>query len=350
MSHEQDIHQQVESLANNPVVLSYTMLLGCVFVFGIGLYDFFIGKKLLAYLLFSMDFVLFVGLGYLLVTGETHGPRYLYVFSLLAGFYFLLFHGGVEGSGLIWCLCIIPAVILILGYQKSVIVVSVIVASLLMIFGGVMDDKFPLPYSESLQWRFFVALIGVCLFMMGLEYARSSSYQKLIEMGDTVRRAVQFDQLTNLANRREMENLLEQSWGEHIVEGRHYSLLLGGIDYFRNINDQYGYEFGDQLLIDLGATMQMALQNEGVVARWAGDEFLVLLPEMTSEAAQEVADRMREVVADLRWEVFEGLARTTISFGVCDFQRGSYKDELVSLADGALFQAKQMGRDMAVIA
>ncbi len=145
------------------------------------------------------------------------------------------------------------------------------------------------------------------------------------------------DPLTGLANRRRMEMELSTAVEKAQRYGNPLSVLMIDVDHFKRFNDAHGHAEGDKLLSMLGAILRDALRTVDVAVRYGGEEFLVVMPETPHEPALEVAERLRAAVA----------ARTsiTISLGVATWVNGLTKADLIALADTALYEAKDAGRN-----
>jgi len=159
------------------------------------------------------------------------------------------------------------------------------------------------------------------------------------------------DSLSGLHNRR---YFLEKA-GEEMRRGLRYgnplSLLLVDFDNFKAINDDYGHEAGDKVIVAFGQLCKELMREHDLVARLGGEEFVVLLPETPMDEAMTVADRLRETFQKLPIEAGPGTLNVTASIGVAEAT--PEKDSLQSLinrADGALYEAKQAGRNRIVAA
>lgn len=160
------------------------------------------------------------------------------------------------------------------------------------------------------------------------------------------------DQLTGLYNHREFYRLLEEELARSQRYGHQVSLLMLDIDYFKRVNDSYGHLAGDQVLRRLPELIRGQLRISDIPCRYGGEEFGVILPETTGVQAQEVAERIRSVVASQPIELPDGGSiRVTVSLGVATFPHDAQAEEhLVSAADLALYQAKRRGRNRVCVA
>ena len=151
------------------------------------------------------------------------------------------------------------------------------------------------------------------------------------------------DLLTGLLNRRQFYHLTE-----HVMPTAFdFSLLLVDTDHFKRINDQYGHQKGDEVLIQLSRTLEQHCRRGDYVFRWGGEEFLLLLPHTTEEIAIGVAEQLREAVASISIPQLPGF---TVSIGVARHLAGESLGELFKRVDEALYRAKNSGRNKVLAA
>jgi len=152
------------------------------------------------------------------------------------------------------------------------------------------------------------------------------------------------DSLTGLSNRRSAEERVRQLNSE----GKSFALVLADLDHFKHLNDSRGHEAGDQGLRLFAETVHLSLRDGDMGARWGGEEFALILPQTSASQAQEVVDRIRAKLAE---NLLAGsIPAFTASFGISDTTMSPRFEELLRMADEALYRAKESGRDRAVIA
>ncbi|OLE51348.1 MAG: hypothetical protein AUG51_22870 [Acidobacteria bacterium 13_1_20CM_3_53_8] len=151
------------------------------------------------------------------------------------------------------------------------------------------------------------------------------------------------DHLTGLANRRRFERQLEREMARSLRYEHPFCLLLLDLDNFKQVNDRFGHQLGDEALSMLAKTLQAETRGIDLAARIGGEEFAVLLTETGYEGGVEVAERLRESIKQVS---VPGVGHVTASFGVAEFPTcaGSASD-LIECADAALYEAKRQGRD-----
>jgi len=127
----------------------------------------------------------------------------------------------------------------------------------------------------------------------------------------------------------------------HQHTGLPLALVLFDVDHFKQINDRYGHQTGDQALATMCQIARQFLRPTDLLARFGGDEFVLLLPDTTAEAAAAIAHR---ILLQLRQVRIADLTDISASFGVSQYQSGDSYSSLFAKADQALYQAKQQGR------
>jgi len=166
------------------------------------------------------------------------------------------------------------------------------------------------------------------------------SFKKAEEMADT-------DGLTGIYNRRHLEKRMIAEIDRLSRYEHGMAVLMIDIDYFKNLNDEFGHILGDEVLRHISALFSKHIRKADVLCRYGGEEFAVLLPETVGEKAMKAAEKLRGFVENFH---FPGLNRPlTISIGVADFpEHGTNRDELFKAADAALYAAKEAGRNKVV--
>ncbi|WP_276853872.1 GGDEF domain-containing protein [Enterobacter oligotrophicus] len=167
---------------------------------------------------------------------------------------------------------------------------------------------------------------------------------RLLEERETLTDLSMMDPLTGLYNRRGLQNRLENL--PTADNGEHFVLLLD-IDHFKAYNDHYGHMMGDQALIRVSAAIRDAVRSRDIVARFGGEEFMVLLSNIPLEHARQTAEHIRQKVYDLKIpHMFNESVATnvTISIGIAIFENEDIEGALEK-ADKALYEAKHMGRN-----
>ena len=163
---------------------------------------------------------------------------------------------------------------------------------------------------------------------------------------DHIRELMIHDALTGMFNRQHMQNLLERECERHERSGRSFCVAIIDLDHFKAINDGHGHQVGDEVLVGLARTASAKLRETDVIARWGGEEFLVLLPEADSEVhGMRAVEHLREQVAAAHLCASMPELRVTFSAGIAVRQAGEAPANLLERADKALYRAKKAGRN-----
>lgn len=170
---------------------------------------------------------------------------------------------------------------------------------------------------------------------------------------ENVRREALTDGLTNLSNRKAFDNELRRIAEESEVTGGTFALLMLDIDYFKNFNDNYGHQVGDQVLRLVARTLTDGVKGRDVAARYGGEEFAIILPDTGLQAAVTVGNALRKAVATkdvVNRNTGDKLGRITMSAGCAEFSAGENLQDLIERADAALYTAKHNGRNQVAAA
>ena len=150
------------------------------------------------------------------------------------------------------------------------------------------------------------------------------------------------DGLTGLCNRARLGQVLEHELNRYVRYGNSCSLIMIDIDHFKTVNDSYGHQVGDRVLIEFANVLREGTRATDIVGRWGGEEFLVVCPDTDIAAAHAVAEKLRHLIASHAFPVVENM---TGSFGVASLGTDEVFDAVISRADAALYRAKDNGRN-----
>jgi diguanylate cyclase (GGDEF)-like protein/PAS domain S-box-containing protein len=167
------------------------------------------------------------------------------------------------------------------------------------------------------------------------------------QMESELERMATQDELTGLYNRRELNRRLVEEIRRADRYSQDFSIWMLDVDHFKRINDDYGHQEGDRVLRIIATNLKQMLRETDIAARFGGEEFTVILSHTSLEQGKQMAQRVRQEMADLEIYLDEGGSFSiTASIGVAAYpQHGTTAEELIKAADQALYTAKQKGRN-----
>ena len=196
------------------------------------------------------------------------------------------------------------------------------------------------------SWTFRAVELGMLADATLLALALAYRFRVGQEERLRAERLAQLDPLTGLNNRRAFYDLTTPLWSNALRHGHDLSVVLLDLDRFKQINDVHGHAHGDAVLQAIACVLKQGVRQGDVLARWGGEEFIVLLPETSGREAAALAERLRMEIASLRIPREDGETAVTASFGVAQLEdRGGPLDALIANADGNLYRAKDEGRN-----
>jgi two-component system chemotaxis family response regulator WspR len=183
----------------------------------------------------------------------------------------------------------------------------------------------------------------------------SAINNELAHSNRELKRLSSMDGLTALANRRQFDETLEREWQRAVRTELPLSLLFADIDFFKRYNDSYGHQAGDDCLKKVAGGLQKTVHRPAdLVSRYGGEEFVMILPDTTSEGALAVAEKVLKNISSLEipHQNSDAAEHVTLSIGVATLcpREGSSTDELVEAADKMLYKAKENGRNCIEVA
>ncbi|CAM3804848.1 putative diguanylate cyclase YedQ [Vibrio aerogenes CECT 7868] len=194
---------------------------------------------------------------------------------------------------------------------------------------------------DTISFRLGVTILVLApLVVASMNDARSRLIRKLDH-------AVNYDHLTNVLSRKAFEQRGEQLLSSPHPDQNHLAFLMMDLDYFKRVNDQFGHQGGDELLVHFAKLVQDIIPPDCLCGRMGGEEFAAFIPGSSCERASSIAERIRHEVSHLELNrEGENTISTTVSIGVACVNHGSAKwEELMEMADKALYQAKHQGRN-----
>ena len=212
---------------------------------------------------------------------------------------------------------------------------------LLDAFGRLISPLQPIDSSTLGLLRYFN--LAVTFSILGFT---SLSYQWRVKKAEqSLHARATTDPLTGLYNRSRLLEIARYEQLQRKRRGGSLCVLLGDIDWFKAINDSHGHAAGDLVLCAVSKALRGAVREQDCVARWGGEEFLILLPDTPLAAAAEVAERIRGCVAALRISMGSNVLQCTLTLGVALHGEPEDIERCISRADAALYRGKANGRN-----
>lgn len=182
-----------------------------------------------------------------------------------------------------------------------------------------------------------IILLTILLFAFIIFAWIVASYQQKLK------KASDIDYLTKIYNRKKFYEIVDREAKYTKRYKYDSSIMIMDIDYFKDINDKYGHEWGDKVLVELASKILKNIRNTDVFARWGGEEFVLLLPHTKKKDAILVAEKIRKLIDESQSKI---LKEITLSIGVAGIDPENYNiDESIKLADKAMYSAKENGRN-----
>jgi len=240
-------------------------------------------------------------------------------------------------------LILILAVFLIPNRWKNSLFASLFIATFYLIFCSVFIGQDDSPSLLQQGLHLGICIVSCAIFIYGKENSERKHFvaEKLLEFMSIT------DWLTGIYNRRRFEYILSL-W---IKNMRHdpFCLLLFDIDDFKKVNDTFGHETGDEVLLNITETVSSKIRDDDIFARWGGEEFVVLFGGINIGMGSELAERLRKAVEN---NPCGEAGKITISLGVVQYHRGENNESLedfVKRADEKMYEAKKAGKNRVAV-
>ncbi len=231
-------------------------------------------------------------------------------------------------------------------HRASVLIVTSLYGLSVIILGGQILFSMPHeplePGLRSLQ-VYGMGAIFLCFIYIVSRY-RAQTQRLQIEY-ELMEEWAFVDMLTGLANRRRCEQVLQEAIARYQRYGEPFTICLWDIDHFKQINDTYGHEGGDQILRQMARLARTTIRSTDFVGRWGGEEFFLLLPCTHLAEAEQLTDRLRHQIMG-RIGLSDRVV--TASFGLAEHHPSDDQTSLLARADSALYEAKSTGRNRVV--
>jgi diguanylate cyclase (GGDEF)-like protein len=249
---------------------------------------------------------------------------------------YLLVSGGNEGTGVYWSYSISMLMALLVGPKLGGIFMGLyIIMNSILIF-----SSFAYPYSNLEAIRIIITSVSLFVLILASEWIRMGSYSAISETSELHRQLANTDPLTRLLNRHGLKVNLDD-----------YELKLPtvvailDVDKFKHINDNYGHDFGDLVLNKLANVLTKNTKGGDLIARWGGEEFLLVLYGTTIDSAKSLVEKIKNEFQSDPFNFDDKSVSVTFSAGLANLASKPQFESAIKKADQYLYKAKESGRN-----
>ncbi|MGQ4276759.1 GGDEF domain-containing protein [Pseudidiomarina sp. E22-M8] len=265
------------------------------------------------------------------------------IFALVICVYVVLSQG--QAYALYWLATFPPVAYFLLGGKWGLIASVSFVSGIFFYLLQASTGWTTAPFSIHSLLNILIATTALIIILRHIERTRAEAFHFLQKHSQRLEYMAVTDRLTGLFNRTKLDHALSGALGRAQREQRDFSIILLDIDHFKKVNDPYGHQIGDKILIELAQLLRGNVRNTDVAGRWGGEEFLLVLPEQTRQQAVLHAERIRNTIA--AFEFHDGI-HITASFGVASYRAKDDASSIIRRGDKALYEAKAQGRNCTV--
>ena len=269
----------------------------------------------------------------------------LLVLCLLSLMLYLVIFGGVAGTGPLWIFVLPPVAMFFAGVFWGVITVGLFIALCAVILFTPGDALLIASYTHEFKVRLLLSFATVTFLSAFYEHSRQTSFIIIRDISEKFERQALYDALTNLPNRRGIQKFIDHEINRAKRQQEQLTLILCDIDRFKQVNDNYGHDGGDIALKHVADLFKEVIREQDGVARWGGEEFLFVLPTTNESNGVVLAEKIRETLQATPVQIKNTSLTVTASFGVAQIHLENGLNNALSLADKALYRAKEKGRN-----
>lgn len=336
-----DIRRQI-------LICSLFSLISFVILTAYGIDGMIRGNCQLANILLIFALIMGINYVYLRRTGRFRASSFTIVFLMSSLCVYLFCSGGSGNTGPLWFYVLPSLSYYILGLRRGTAWMALLFITLIIMLCIPDNPLLTADYSNEILERFFGSLFSVCIVAFVYEFTREDGRRELLTISRELDLLSRRDELTGLANRRDMIERLNNELSRFERNEKGFSVLAADIDHFKMVNDQHGHECGDIVLRQVATDLVQNTQKRDCVSRWGGEEFLILLPETSGAKGARIAERLRRSIEQLDIHCNNQTVQVTVSIGVAEFAVGMNLNEMINKADTLLYEAKLSGRNRVI--
>lgn len=232
-------------------------------------------------------------------------------------------------------------------FSITVIAVDILVVTSLIIAEYIYPNKiyvFPNRFTQYIDMAagMIIAVLGNYFILKTFVIQHYKDLEEIKSYSNRLEELIQIDAMTDLLNHTHFIKKLESEIEKAIRYNRPLSLLMLDLDFFKNVNDKYGHQFGDEVLISVASSLKKCSRTVDIPARYGGEEFILALPETNTESALVVAERLRSCIQKMSLSI---PVTITISGGIVQCDKNDSAHNMIKKADDLLYKAKKQGRN-----
>ena len=323
-----------------------TCLLSCLMLLTASLIGYFDERSFIFTICLSTTVITFLGTICIFYTRFYIVPMYLVFMGTIVFGLYLTARGGIAGNGSVVWLMLLPSLsILALGRKHGSIIFFIAYFALIAMFLPPLEASLPFRYTLLGKAWVLMVMLACWIFAWIAEYARFKTNEKLVDVVSHLEHYAFTDTLTQIGNRREFENTFIRENALFLRKNKPFAIIMFDIDHFKAVNDRYGHNAGDAVLVHTAELLRRFLRTSDQVCRWGGEEFTALLPDINLEAAVDIAERIRENVENTPCRYESHTIYYTLSAGVYLCSEDLPLEKHIQQVDGLLYRAKRSGRN-----
>lgn len=231
--------------------------------------------------------------------------------------------------------------------------VLILISGVLFIFWYLVlvDAPVDASYSDQKEILFMINVMIVTIFSIVLSYLLEISnklfYNNMFEAKESMKTQANYDPLTKLLNRNSMESFFKD---KIFGKNQKFALIICDIDNFKKVNDTYGHNMGDIVLVHVSNSLKSTFRNEDFLCRWGGEEFLIVINNIDQEVAYDMVEHARKIVNSNEVEYEDVRLKVSMTFGVifCDENITPNMQKIIKHADELLYKGKNNGKNQVV--
>lgn len=230
-----------------------------------------------------------------------------------------------------------------------------VVISLAMLGVTIYTVLYPMASTQATKATAYILFANVIIFAVSIiivaySYCRAfmQSEEKILQYNKKLMRMASLDTLTQLYNRRHMNEHLAEMALTAAKTNRSFCIAIGDVDFFKSINDTYGHDAGDYVLVTLAEIFRNFMENKGVASRWGGEEFLFVFKSYNFDLCYNDLEDLRKIIENHNFTYKDDSIKVTMTFGVEEYDEHIGVETTISRADVKLYNGKKGGRNRVI--